>query len=294
MATRRRKVEVYRLTISGLPEGVAYGSFLRNIRGRTRPVATMVRKAGEKSHALNEITLRNHRVRMRFLSYTKGHRPDVLDTEVFALGPNPLEPSQTNVEWTHVLGGVCRGAYLLLIERNSAGIYPSTLERYLQWAVDEFYEPPSDSSVDQDQPPVTVNLEAEPGPEFIARLEALDRVQEATVRMVRPNPGWQDLEEDLGEQAADSDARKVAVTMTARHRASLRKERGIIGWIKQAFKEEELDYASIKGYRLGRQETFNTEKLGKHAYIDFEIDDRGQLIPSEAWVSLSQMMKGML
>jgi hypothetical protein len=121
MATKQRKIEVHRLTISGLPEGTAYGQFLRNLRGRTRPVADMVMKAGEKSHALNEASLRNHRLKLRFLSYTKGHRPDVLDTSEFSVQPNPLTPAQTNVEWTHALGGLKNGRYILLIERNFNG-----------------------------------------------------------------------------------------------------------------------------------------------------------------------------
>jgi hypothetical protein len=74
MATKQRKIEVHRLTISGLPDGTAYGPFIRNLRGRTRPVADMVMKAGEKSHALNEASLRNHRLKLRFFSYTKGHQ----------------------------------------------------------------------------------------------------------------------------------------------------------------------------------------------------------------------------
>ena len=47
MPAKQRKIEVHRLTISGLPDGTAYGAFLRNLRGRTRPVAEMVMKAGE-------------------------------------------------------------------------------------------------------------------------------------------------------------------------------------------------------------------------------------------------------
>ena len=70
MAKKQRKIEVHRLTISGLPEGTAYGRFLRNLRGGARPVAEMVMKAGEKSHAINEASLLNRRLQIRFFSYT--------------------------------------------------------------------------------------------------------------------------------------------------------------------------------------------------------------------------------
>lgn len=290
MATKQRKIEVYRLTISGLPDGTPYGSFLRNLRGRRRPVAKMVMKAGEKSHALNEATLRNHRLRLRFLSYTKGHRPDVLDTDQFSLQPNPLTPAQTNVEWTHALGGLKNDHYILLIERNFEGIWPSTVERYLQWAVDKFYDPPKKDEAKADNKPITVTLLAEPGPEFLDRMDALDRVTEATVRIVRPNPGWRDLQTELGEKAGESDARKVDLVMTARRRASLSKKEGIVAWIRYAFREHELGFAAVKGRRGSQTDKFNTEKLSKHAAIAVEIDDRGQIVPDDAWTKLSKMM----
>lgn len=290
MPTKQRKIEVHRLTISGLPEGTAYGTFLCNLRGRRRPVAAMVMKAGEKSHALNEAAVRNHRLRLRFLSYTKGHRPDVLDTNEFALHPNPLADSETNVEWTHVLGALKGGRYLLLVEKNVAGLWPTTLERYLQWAVNAFYEPADVEDGSGDREPVTINLEAEPGPEFLDRMEALDRVTEATVRVVRPNPGWRDLETELGEKAGESDAKKVDLTMTARRRASLRRQGGILGWIRDAFRRRDLAFAEIKGRRGGQAESFNTEKLGKRATVSIEMDERGQVVADDAWAKLSLMM----
>lgn len=290
MPTKQRKIEVHRLTISGLPHGTPYGPFLRNLRGRTRPVAEMVMKAGEKSHALNEAALRNHRLRLRFLSYTKGHRPDVLDTNEFALHPNPLAPTETNVEWTHVLGALKDDRFLLLVEKNVSGIWPTTLGRYLQWAVDEYYDPPEDEEPNGDREPVTINLEAEPGLEFLERMEALDRVTEATVRVVRPNPGWRDLETELGQKAGESDAKKVDLTMTARRRASLSRRSGILGWIREAFSQRELGFAAIKGRRGSQVESFNTEKLGKHAMLNIEMDERGQIVADDAWAKLSEMM----
>lgn len=290
MPTKQRKIEVHRLTISGLPDGATYGAFLRNLRGRTRPVAEMVMKAGEKSHALNEAKLLNHRLRLRFLSYTKGHRPDVLDTNEFALHPNPLAESETNVEWTHVLGALKDDRYMLLVEKNVSGIWPTTLGRYLQWAADEYYEPPEVDEENGDREPVTINLEAEPGPEFMARIDALDRVTEATVRVVRPNPGWRDLETELGQKAGESDAKKVDLTMTARRRASLSRQGGILGWIREAFNQRELGFAAIKGRRGSQVESFNTEKLGKHAVLNIEMDERGQIVTGDAWAKMSEMM----
>jgi len=287
MASKLKKVEIHRLTISGLPEGTGYGNFLRRLRGN-RPVAQMVLKCGEKSHALNDVTLQNSRLRLRFLSFTRGHRPDVLDTNRFSLAPNPLSPTQTSVEWTHILGMKKSGRYLLFIERNFNGIWPSTLRRYLQWVVDEFYVPNSDTASENDDP-ITINLEAEPGPEFLQRINALDKISEATVRIVRPNPGWRDLQSILGEEAAQSDARKLDLTMNARRGASLNKRAGIIEWIRRAFSEHELGFAAIRGRKGGQRDAFDTEKLGKHIMVEMELDDRQQVIAEDAWRKLSEI-----
>ncbi|MGC8494646.1 MAG: hypothetical protein ACP5SH_23225 [Syntrophobacteraceae bacterium] len=292
MPTKRRKIEIHRLTISGLPENISYGSFLSRLLNK--PLSELIMRAGEKWHAAGEISIRNHRLRLRFLSYTQGLRPDVLDTDMLSLQPNPLTPSQTNVEWTHVLGSLKSGRYILLIERNNSGIWPSTIERYLQWVADSFYESREEANrEDADQEPVTVSLEAEPGPQFLERMESLDRITEVTVRTVRPNPGWRDLQTTLGEMAGESDARKIDLTMTARRRASLDKQSGILAWIRNAFIQRELGFTAIKGQRGRQTEKFNTEKLGKHATINMDVDERGQVIADDAWEKLTDIMDHM-
>lgn len=286
MSPLRRKIEVYRLTISGLPEGTRYGTFLRDICAH--PAGEMLLRSGEKHHVLSPPTFANRRLKLRFLSYTRGHRPDVIDMFGLNVQPNPLTPTQTNVEWTHALGGLKNGRFILLVERNFNGIWPSTIERYLQMVIDRFYTPE-----DEDGDPVTVNLELEPGAEFISRLDALDRITSATVRIVRPNPGWRDLETELGAKAGESDAKKVDITMTARRKASLQRNEGIIAWIKNAFTRRRLGYAAISG-RKGRQiESFNTEKLGKHVIQNLEVDDRGQVLPDDAWDKMSSTMNNL-
>lgn len=289
MATKERKIEVYRLTISGLPEGLAYNSFLLSLRGENRPIAQMVMKSGEKWHAIVDVVIRNHRLKLRFMSYTKGHRPDILDTDRFSLQPNPLTPTQTGVEWTHVLGNSLNGRYLLLIERNQGGIWPSTLETYFQWMIDKFYETEI-SVAKEDNNPVCVSLEAEPGPEFLARVNGLDKITEASVRVVRPNPGWRDLDTELGVVAEQSDAHKAEIIMKARKRSVLDRHKGILDWIKSKFAAKELDYAAVKGQRGDRRDSFNTKQLAKREVIKMEIDERGQVIAEDAWNKMSKMM----
>jgi hypothetical protein len=288
MPTRRRKIEVHRLTISALPDNQTYGAFLRRIRHDANSLSDLVMSAGEKSHALEGASLRNNRLRLRFLSFTTGHRPDILDTEDFSLVPNPLDPAQTGVEWTHVLGSQRGNRYLMLVEKVQGGIYPGTIERYLQWMVDEFYEPDEDQ--DNRQDPVTISLEAEPGEQFIQRMNALTRIMKASVRIVRPNPGWTDLDTELSGEAEASDAHKAEVSMTARRLASLSRTGGIVAAIRTLFADGQLNYASVEGERGNQKDSFSTDKLLKYRFVNFELDDRGQVQDRDAWQKLSDML----
>jgi hypothetical protein len=124
-------------------------------------------------------------------------------------------------------------------------------------------------------------------------MEALDRVTEATVRIVRPNPGFRDLDTELGDQAEQSDAKRADITMGSRRNASLSKDTGIIAWIRERFGQNKLGFAAIKGRRGSQVESFNTEKLGKHAMLNIEMDERGQIVADDAWAKLSEMMDNM-
>jgi hypothetical protein len=290
MASIQRKVEVYTLTISGLPEGTGYGKTIRNLRGKTRLVREMVMKNGDKYHALNSASLQNHRLRLQFLSYTEGHRPPVIDTNSFNITENPLTDSQTFLEWTHVLGAKVGGVYTLLIERNTSGIWPTVMERYFQWLFDEFYAPPDDEAEEGDGMPVTVAMEAQPGDAFMERIEKLDRITEATVRIHRPNPGWADLESELGALARASQAERAEVKLKAPRKDGLASQRGIMAWIREKFSRRELGWAAIEGKKGKRTDRFNTEKLNKHFFVNLEVDKQGQIQPENVWNRLGEEM----
>lgn len=290
MPTIERKIEVHRLTISGLPKGTSYTAFLRDMRDKANGATAAVMKSGKKSHTLYDLKACNHRLRMRFMSYTKGHRPDILDTNRFTLHQNPLRPSETGVEWTHVLGGLRDDQYLFLIERNTSGIWPSTIETYLQWLIDNFNVNDDRHQVGPDTEPATVSLEAVPVEEFMRRVNALDRIMLATVRIVRPNPGWRDLDDELGHVAEESDAHKAEVVMRSRRKASLSKQRGILDWIRTKYDKRQLDFAAITGQRGPKKESFNTARLGKHFMVNLEVDERGQVQQDDAWKTLGQSM----
>lgn len=210
---------------------------LRNLRRDIGGLEDAVMRRGSKSHALYNVSVRSGRLRLLFMSFTTGYRPDILDIESFDLGPNPLEESQTGVDWTHCVGGRVGKKYLLLIEKSQAGIWPRAIERYFQWLIDQTTEPEEEETQG-----VVVNIEPLTDLSFVERLESFDRIKRATFRIPKPNPGWSDLEEELGQEADESDAAKAGVTMHARRLGTLRKGRGIVAAIKRSVRDH-VSYA---------------------------------------------------
>lgn len=292
MKKSRRKIEVHRLTISGLPEGIEYGSFLLMLRRSAPDLKHIVWEHGEKSHVLFSAGLKGKLLQMLFASYSSGNRPDILDTEKFSVSPSPLEPTQTGIEWTHILGGSVNGRYILLIEKRQAGIWPTTVEEYFDWLFsvasgDRSFELAKEMSAW----PVVVSLEAEPGDNFIKRLDALDRVTSARIRIVRPNPGWKDLEAELGKVADESDAHKAEVVARARPRSSLEKGKGLVRIISELFHSKSLDFAELEGRTQGQHDKFNSKHLNRFQFAELNVNDAGQVIHSEAWDKLADIHK---
>lgn len=296
MPTAEIKVDIFRLTISGLQSNSDYCDLIMaaatDLRSDTKAVTITVNR---KTHALSDFRKSEsyqNCIGLRFLSYKSGHRPDILNTQDFSLQSSPLAPDQANVEWTHALVGTDPsrpGKFLLLLENNFHGIHSGTLEYYLQRLLRKI-SPTKLAKVGQ---AVVVSLTSEPGVQFIQRLHDLDRISTATLRVVRPNPGWRDLESLLSEEADESDARRIDLEMAARRGASLSKKEGLVARILQKFTNRTLDYAAISGNRNGKPDSFNTDKLGKKAMATVETDSFGQIDAAAAWKELAKILRNL-
>lgn len=294
MKDRLRRVEVHRLTISGLGSQVMYEQFLSGVRQVLTGLKHTIWEHRTRSYGLQEAHVSGNRIRLLFFSFTTGSRPDILDTSNFSIHANPLSESQTGVEWSHVMGGKVGSAFLLLFERSQIGLRPQTAEEYLQWLIDEAVLR-SPSLVGTDLPrEVALTIEAVPGPEFADRLHRLERVTKATLRTVRPNPGWADLDSELGKLASDSGANKVDVTVSPKPRGSLQKNRGILGWIKDLLRSGSLGYAAIEGVTPEQEkDEFSTSRLGLQKRLPMKLDAHGQVQHGDAWGKLGKMMDGL-
>jgi len=130
---------------------------------------------------------------------------------------------------------------------------------------------------------VVVSVEPIPGEEFILRIDALERVTKASYRVVKPNPGWADLEGTLGDEAGASKAAYADVGMTAKPRGTLAKGTGIVAHIKALFNKRHLGHAAIAGMREGNEDKFTTEQLGRKEFRAIQTDERGQVLPNDAY-----------
>ena len=89
---KKRKIEVHRLTISGLDDDASYVEFVSNLRRQFESHEDATQKGRTKSHVLWDCEgQRGGRLRMRFVSFSKGFRPDILDTDEYEITPTPLE-----------------------------------------------------------------------------------------------------------------------------------------------------------------------------------------------------------
>ncbi len=283
--TKERTIEIHRLTISGLPQGLSYGVFLENIGKRFPAFVDREWKGSGKSHAMKAISFKNGFLWMQYYSYIQGYRPDVIDTQSHNISPSPYSQTQAGVEYTHVLGATVGKRYLLLVEKVQAGIWPETLEGYLQWMIDKYLE--SEGSSEK----ITLSIEADPSEEFISRMETLDRITRVTIRTVRPNPGWADLETELARESEDSDAHKTEVTMVARKNKTLSKTKGIVVDIQSLFKNGLLSFAQIEGWKGNNRDHFSTKKLNKKQKVKIEADEDGKIKEESLLEKMTEIMK---
>jgi hypothetical protein len=274
--SKRRKIEVYRLVISGLKEKSDYLQLVRRARNSIEDEHGVVQTIGEKSHVLHEVRLTRQALWLRFYSYSGGERPDVIDTESLNIKPNPLSDNETQVYWTHALVAKRPRRVVMLIERVQTGIWPSRIEDYLQWL---FERPENESLLAEVQAdpsePVTVNLELETDKSFMKQVDQMDRIIAATLRIIRPNPGWMDYDDLLSKEAQASDAKYADVGMHARRNASLKKDDGIIKAMKDLDQHDKLGRAVVEGEVEGEQRTISTEKHGKSQYKNLPTNPEG-------------------
>ena len=127
---------------------------------------------------------------------------------------------------------------------------------------------------------------------FIGEVERFDRIREATARMVRPNLGWGDWEDELTEAAEDSDAQAVNVEFTAPRGGSLSRTSGVVPFIRRLATTplSPLKRASFTGRRQGEDEetTVSTTNHVEHQRINVRRDPDGHVSDADIQQHLAE------
>lgn len=292
--SKRRKLELYRLTISGLKDKVDYKKFLVDCWNNLKEDDQNVFVSGGKSHSLDTISRTKGNLWIRFYSFTPGERPDVINVNSHSIRPNPIKDNEALLHWTHAMAKQLTDRFVILVERVQTGIWPSKIETYLQWMVDhELNESLRKRATAKTDEPITINLELEADKSFFNLVDSMDRIASATVRIVRPNPGWQDYDKLLGDEASASDARIAEVTMKARRGASLSKNDGIVQAMRDLDQNNRLGRAVVEGDLDGESKAVSTDSHGKSQFKYLATNDDGNVIANQALDKFFETMGNM-
>lgn len=119
-------------------------------------------------------------------------------------------------------------------------------------------------------PGAVFNLNPVPGPGFLEELDRFERIRQASVSLARPNYNWSDSANQLSGYAADSNAGRVEVTMSAGRGQSLAVDTGIVNDLKQLSAEPvgPLEDMKVTGIREGEARETSVS-LAKHQEKQF-------------------------
>jgi len=136
---------------------------------------------------------------------------------------------------THVLVDLSRRE--ALIEYNHRGAKASDIAEVVQSAGRTLSELRD----------LTFDLVAVGDESFLKAVDRFTRIRIASIRVARPNPGWTDCYDELGDLGKKSKAQTITVEMTAQRNDTLSKSDGIIGVVRDLIKRK---IAALKGARV--------------------------------------------
>lgn len=282
MPQKARTLEVYRLTISGLPEGISYNQlFKKIIKIIPEDQKYFIINSKHYSLAKCKVNKEDDSLELQFTSYKEGNRPDVLNTETNTIQDNPLPLNLESIEYTHALGCPKKDRYLLILERNSQGIWPNTVAKLIELICKKYSMYLFEKRLREE---IIVNLEPVPGSSFQEKVKKLKRITKATLRIVKPNPCWDDLENELGDLSDKSNARMIEVTTSAPRGKSLKKKDGLVHYILDLLAKKQLDRAVIEGRTEDKtKEKYTTTEESVKEQVSISLDDKGQVNSNEIY-----------
>jgi len=275
------------LTISLLPEGITYLDVFATVMSKLSNNTSRVMEGSSKSHLLLSTSKKRESLGLTFGSFKPGDRDDVVNTRSIEVKPSPLAEFEANLIYTQALLTPTNGGAKLCIEMNRNGIYPSTMEEYFQWLLDEAW---TDQGKEPPFPGATVNLTADAAKTFVQELNTLTRVQKASVRFPQPNPSWYDNDGPLAEEAGESNAQWIEVVMTAARSHSLALGKGFVRTIRRLANADKPFRAKVFGERNGTPvPPIDSNNLAKHEWVSVPVDDSGKVLEQHIFAELESL-----
>lgn len=227
---------------------------------------------GERQLSLPTVTNSNGRVHLVAYEGDKGVNPLIFNIEVGSERHARLHRNEILATRTHaVIDCATRKVVLEYNQRGAkAADFASMISAFGARALNN----------------EAFNFELTPvaGGTFLEELQKFGKVQLASVKLIKPNPDWNDAEDALTDLAADSDARMFEVTMTAQRQGSLSFRHGILASIRNLVTREHPNVKDVRvqGLQVGNpaKTTLSLRHHCEHARVKVPRGTDGYPDPS--------------
>lgn len=131
--------------------------------------------------------------------------------------------------------------------------------------------------------------------EFEKAIARFERIREASVTITKPNPSWNDYEDQLLDYTKKSNGQKFSFSVNAIRGKTLNFNAGIIYTIKQLVRAQHtsLEAAKITGRRSNEtsETSINTKKFQLHTRRNFRTDEHRRIDTDDVKVKLRNLIQ---
>jgi hypothetical protein len=241
---------------------------------------------GERQISLPTVTLENGRVRMVAYEGDKGVNPLIFNIEEGSERHTRLRNNEILATRTQAV--IDCATRKVVVEYNQRGAkssdFASMISAFGARAL-------GNEAFNFELTPI-------PGDSFLEELRKYGRVQLASVKLIKPNPDWNDAEDALSGLAADSGARTFEVVMTAQRQNSLSFRHGILASIRHLVgrSHPNLKDVRIQGVKEGQvaKSTLSLLNHCEHARVKVPRGPDGYPDPAAVTFHLDQYLNQLL
>lgn len=272
-----RKLEVFNINAhvtnrTNPPRQVAadYAGVFTAISGLTP--AGRVTRIGDKLIAIPRCSMSGTVVRFTAYEAEDGN-PVIFDFRAATERTDRLAQGEQIATKTH--GIIDTGARLAIIEYNQRGAKAADIAA----AFEHF------GRVLGDIPTLQMSFTHKLDESFIQAVDRFERIRTATVKITRPNPGWDDDASTYAAMAQASDAQYLEISATAGRGGSLERNAGIVAFIKRVATRavSSLRGASMSGVRRGEsaETSVSTANHVEHQRVSVRTDEDGHVVSED-------------